>query len=171
MSRYCLARCATPAGEMLLASEGAALVGAWFAGQRHFAASLPAAQAAYAEAEPLRAARAWLAAYFSGQWPIPAPLPPLAPIGTLFQAAVWRALLCVPYGHTTTYGALAAELSRRSGARTSPRAVGHAVGRNPISILIPCHRVLGAGGALTGYAAGLQIKQYLLRLEGCALVK
>lgn len=111
------------------------------------------------EPDSLRLARRWLDAYFAGQAPDPAALP-LAPVGTPFRRRVWRALLDIPYGRTVTYGALAAALG------TSPRAVGTAVGRNPISILIPCHRVVGADGSLTGYAGGLAAKGFLLALEG-----
>lgn len=113
---------------------------------------------------------AWLNAYFAGR--CPTWLPPLHMEGTAFQHEVWTALLGIPYGHTTTYGALAAALTARhtitgEGARkVSARAVGAAVARNPISIIVPCHRVLGAGGALTGYAAGVACKRRLLELEG-----
>ena len=86
-------------------------------------------------------------------------------IGTDYQKSVWRALLEIPYGSTVTYGELAKSLGITSGRRPSARAVGNAVGRNPVSILIPCHRVIGAGGSLTGYAAGTDRKQALLRLE------
>lgn len=166
--RYCLARYTGPLGGMVLASEGAALVGVWFEKQRHFPAAVAAALAAGAagltDAPPLRMARVWLDSYFSGSIPAPAALPPLAPAGTPFQQAVWRLLQRIPYGHTTTYGHLAEQL-RCGGIRAAAQAVGGAVGRNPISLLIPCHRVVGAAGTLTGYAAGLPAKTYLLRLE------
>ena len=167
MSRYCLARYASPLGPMLLASEGAALVGAWFEGQRHYASGCNLQQAAWADAPSLSAARSWLDAYFAGQQP-EQPLP-LAPKGTPFRQAVWRQLLQIPYGATTTYGEIAAALRAR-GMRASAQAVGGAVGRNPLSLFIPCHRVLGAGGALTGYAAGVEKKQWLLRLENPTLI-
>ena len=105
----------------------------------------------------LQMTRAWVEAYFA-QKPLPG-MPALAPRGTDFQQRVWRMLREIPCGQTTTYGELAKAL------RSSPRAVGSAVGRNPISLLIPCHRVVGAGGQLTGYAGGLDRKQYLLQLE------
>ena len=167
MSRYCLARYAGPLGELLLASEGAALVGAWFEGQRHYASGCNLQQAAWADVPPLSAARSWLDAYFAGQQP-EQPLP-LAPKGTPFRQAVWQQLQRIPYGATTTYGEIAAALRAR-GMRASAQAVGGAVGRNPLSLFIPCHRVLGAGGALTGYAAGVEKKQWLLRHESLPAV-
>ena len=90
--------------------------------------------------------------------------PPLCPVGTPFQRRVWRALAAIPYGSTTSYAALAASLARQ-GFPTSARAVGGAVGRNPISVLLPCHRVVGADGSLTGYAGGIDRKRALLALE------
>ena len=106
----------------------------------------------------LAAARRWLDAYFAGERPDVAGLP-LAPRGTAFQRRVWSALLAIPYGETRTYGELAAALG------SSPRAVGSAVGKNPISVIVPCHRVLGADGSLTGYAGGLDRKRAILELE------
>lgn len=149
---------ATPLGAMLLAAEGAALIGAWFVGQRHFAPGLPASPP-IGEAPILAAAKAWVEAYFAGRRPVCAL--PLAPRGTPFQQRVWAALRAIPYGATRTYGDLARALA------SSPRAVGGAVGRNPLTLFIPCHRVVGAHGALTGYAGGLDRKAALLRLEGC----
>lgn len=158
----------TPLGDMLLAASATGLAGAWFAaGQRH----LPAADriANWRPAPPghpvLRQAQAQLGAYFGGQsqgFELPLDLSG----GTPFQQAVWRALLGIGFGQTLSYGQVAQSLGRPSAVR----AVGTAVGRNPISILVPCHRVLGAGGALTGYAGGLDRKAALLRLEsGTAL--
>ena len=110
-------------------------------------------------------AKVWLDGYFSGN---PAELSfPLNPHGTSFQKQVWEILLTVPYGKTTTYGAIAREIALRTGKeKMSAQAVGQAVGANPISILIPCHRVVGANGKLTGYAGGLDKKEWLLRHEG-----
>ena len=107
----------------------------------------------------LRRARCWLDDYFAGKNPDASALP-LSPKGTAFQRAVWQELRKIPYGETESYGALAARLG------SSARAVGSAVGRNPLSIIIPCHRVLAADGGLTGYAGGLENKKKLLRLEG-----
>ncbi len=151
----------SPLGEIRLAAEDGALCGLWFTGQKYEAAGLPKdAEPVSADGDEIlaRAAR-WLTAYFAGE--NPAVDFPLEPRGTGFQKRVWRALPEIPYGKTTSYGGLAEKLGCRSA-----RAVGAAVGRNPISILIPCHRVLGAGGGLTGYAGGLERKQALLTLEG-----
>ena len=137
----------SPLGEMLLSSDGEALTGAWFLGQRYF----PAAPMERRDDLPVfAAARAWLDAYFAGTKPDPRGLP-LAPAGSDFQKLVWALLLDIPYGETTTYGAL---------------AVGGAVGHNPLSVIVPCHRVVGADGSLTGYAGGLAVKSWLLQHEG-----
>ena len=153
----------SPIGRMLLAASDDGLVGAWFYGQRYFARGLEdveknAVTEAPADSPVLLAVRCWLDAYFAGERPDVADVP-LAPHGTAFQRRAWDALLAIPYGETRTYGALAAALG------SSPRAVGAAVGRNPISVIIPCHRVLGADGSLTGYAGGLDRKRALLELE------
>ena len=153
----------SPLGRMLLAASDGGLAGAWFYGQRHFARGLEGAEKDAETGEPtdspvLLAARRWLDAYFAGERPGVADLP-LAPRGTAFQRRVWGALLGIPYGETRTYGELAAALG------SSPRAIGTAVGKNPISVIVPCHRMLGADGSLTGYAGGLVRKQTLLELE------
>ena len=108
--------------------------------------------------------RRWLDVYFSGRKPDFTP--PTAPAGTAFQQSVWEILRTIPYGETTTYGAIARRIEQNTGCRMSAQAVGGAVGRNPISILIPCHRVIGADGSLTGYAGGLDKKERLLQWEG-----
>ena len=113
----------------------------------------------------LREAARWLDIYFSGQ--NPGFTPPLHLLGTPFQTEVWRLLLDIPFGKTTTYGALAKEIARRRGVRRmSAQAIGGAVGRNPVALIVPCHRVIGADGSLTGYAGGLDKKASLLSLEG-----
>ncbi len=147
----------SPLGPITMASDGEHLTGLWFDGQAHFAESLAKEHQA-AKLPVFDLTTQWLDAYFSGK--DPGPLPPLAPGGSAFQARVWALLQRIPRGNTTTYGELAKLLG------SSARAVGGAVGRNPISILIPCHRVIGAGGRLTGYAGGLDKKTALLRLEG-----
>ena len=156
-------RVATELGVVRLAAGAQGLVGLWFDGQRHLPARLDGPQAWPGDdAHPvLRAAAQQLRQYLAGMrqaFDLPLDLRG----GTPFQQAVWRALLLIPRGATTSYGALA----RQIGQPAAVRAVGAAVGRNPISIVVPCHRVLGAGGALTGYAGGLARKQALLRLEG-----
>ena len=155
----------SPLGKMLLAADDAGLMGAWFYGQRYFARGLgDAKKNAEAETPVLTVALRWLDAYFAGERPGVANVP-LAPRGTAFQRRVWGALLAIPYGETLTYGELAAELG------SSPRAVGAAVGRNPISVIIPCHRVMGADDSLTGYAGGLERKRMLLELERTGLAR
>ncbi len=153
---YCLY--ASPLGEIILAADGTAVTGLWFRGQRYECAGLGTAEER--PSLPVFAqCRTWLDAYF-GSHTLPA-LPPLAPKGTAFQQRVWAALLHVPYGKTMSYAQLARKLNCKSA-----RAVGAAVGRNPISILIPCHRILGSKGSLTGYAGGIERKKWLLELEG-----
>ncbi len=155
---YHYIRYESPVGLLTLAEEGGALTALVLDGQKYFDQHLRGEGEEY-ETEPLRLARLWLDAYFAGQAPESAALP-LAPRGTAFQRRVWRELRAIPYGRTTSYGKLAETLG------SSPRAVGRAVGRNPLSILIPCHRVLAADGSLTGYAGGLENKRKLLQLEG-----
>ena len=152
----------SPLGLLTLASDGEALTGLWLPGQKYFAAGLEADAEEFPDLPVFHQTRAWLSAYFAGT-ALP-PMPPLRPRGTAFRQQVWDLLREIPYGETVTYGDLAARL-REHGQSGSPRAVGGAVGHNPISILIPCHRVLGAGGRLTGYAGGLNAKEALLILE------
>ena len=113
-------------------------------------------------------ARDWLARYFAGERPNPAELP-LDPEGTAFQLSVWAVLAAIPYGETVTYGWVAERVGENRGKRTSARAVGGAVGANPLGIIIPCHRVIGANGSLTGFGGGLEAKVALLELEGIAM--
>lgn len=153
----------SPLGDMLLAADEEGLIGVWFEGQKYYASTLPP-DVSNRFCPILSSTVAWLDVYFSGD--APNFLPPLHLKGTPFRRAVWELLLTVPYGQTTTYGALAQKLSESGNNTMSFQAVGGAVGRNPISILIPCHRVIGADGSLTGYAAGLDKKLRLLKLEG-----
>ena len=148
----------SPIGELTLASDGEALTGLYMTEQRH-RPELPAANGD--DDAVLAAAREQLAEYFAGErreFDLP-----LRPGGTPFQRAVWDALREIPYGETAGYG----ELANRLGRPGAARAVGLANGRNPIAIVVPCHRVIGAAGALTGYGGGLERKRYLLSLE-CA---
>jgi methylated-DNA-[protein]-cysteine S-methyltransferase len=147
----------SPLGGITLSAQESALTGCWFDGQKYFGAAL---KEPYANG-PLPVfdeADRWLDIYFSGHEPDF--LPPLSLQSTPFRMAVWDILLTIPYGKTSTYGALAARLV------SSPRAVGTAVGRNPISVIIPCHRVIAADGSLAGYAGGIENKEKLLKLEG-----
>lgn len=148
----------SPLGPMTLAASDRGLCGAWFDGQKH--QPDPQAWPQDAAHPVLLRAQAQLAQYFGGQRRV-FELPLDLAAGTDFQQAVWRALLQIAPGATTAYG----ELARRIGKPQAVRALGAAVGRNPISIIVPCHRVVGVGGALTGYAGGLDRKTALLRLE------
>lgn len=152
----------SPVGTLTLAADGTALTGLWLEGQKYFGAGF-SDTVQEKDLSVFREAEAWLKAYFA-KAPLPA-LPPLAPQGSSFRQAVWQLLLEIPYGTVTTYGALAQKLRDR-GISAAAQAVGGAVGHNPISILIPCHRVVGSDGSLTGYAGGVAKKQFLLELEG-----
>ncbi len=158
----------SPLGQIVLGSDGEALTGLWFAGQKYF----PTAAMVPDEGLSLfYAARTWLDGYFAGARPDPAALP-IAPAGSDFRRLIWSLLLEIPYGRTATYGALAESAAQALGlASMSAQAVGGAVGHNPISILIPCHRVLGADGSLTGYAGGLERKRWLLEHEGARCLR
>lgn len=146
----------SPLGRLVLASDGEALTGLWFAGQAHFGSTL--AEDAKAEELPVfQKTKEWLDVYFACDKP--GFTPKLRLIGTPFRVRVWEALLSIPYGRTQSYAALAKRLN------TSARAVGGAISHNPISLIVPCHRVLGANGALCGYAGGLERKQKLLKME------
>ncbi|MBR4908038.1 MAG: methylated-DNA--[Acidaminococcaceae bacterium] len=153
----------SPLGGITLASDGEALTGLWFDGQKYYAETLdPHHQEknlpVFVEADR------WLATYFSGK--MPAFMPKLRMKTTTFRKAVWKVMLTIPYGQTLTYGEIAAVIAKKKGVpRMSAQAVGNAVGHNAISLIIPCHRVVGAKGSLTGYAAGLDKKLKLLTLE------
>ncbi|WP_273698083.1 methylated-DNA--[protein]-cysteine S-methyltransferase [Selenomonas noxia] len=154
---------ASPLGGMTLVSDGTALVGLYFDGQKYAAEGLDATRT-QKNLPIFEEARRWLDVYFSGRKPDFTP--PTAPAGTAFQQSVWEILRTIPYGETTTYGAIARRIEQNTGRRMSAQAVGGAVGRNPISILIPCHRVVGTNGSLTGYAGGIDKKERLLQWEG-----
>ena len=152
----------SPLGNLLLAADDTGLTGLWFEGQKYFANTLPVGHCA--QTTPILAeAKRWLDIYFAGKEPDF--LPPLHPVGSSFQQSVWKILLTIPYGQIITYGDIARQLAAQQGGRGSAQAVGGAVGHNPISIIIPCHRVVGSTGKLTGYAYGVEMKQYLLELE------
>ncbi len=142
----------SPLGPITLTFDGEALVGLRFSTYDDCTSQLNTKHS------PLNTSIRWLDIYFSGRQPDL--IPPIKLVGTDFQCRVWQALLEIPYGQTISYG----ELARRIGCR-SAQAVGQAVGRNPIAIIVPCHRVVGSGGSLTGYAYGIDKKQYLLQLE------
>lgn len=155
---------ASPLGRILLAADETGLVGLWFEGQKYFARDLDR-EHAERNLPVFAQTKHWLDLYFSGEKPDFCP--PLHFKGTDFQNAVWELLCAIPYGQTTTYGAIAGQLAAKCGlSHMSAQAVGGAVGHNPISIIVPCHRVVGANGSLTGYAGGIDRKAALLQLEG-----
>lgn len=153
----------SPLGGILLAADEIGLTGLWFDGEKYFADNLPAEHTEQ-ETPILRDTGRWLDIYFSGKEPDF--LPALHPIGSAFQQSVWDILLKIPYGRTATYGEIARELAGKRGlAKMSAQAVGGAVGHNATSVIIPCHRVVGTNGSLTGYAGGIDKKVKLLKLE------
>lgn len=159
---------ASPLGRITMASDGESLIGLWFDGQKYFLAGL---SGAYEEKSLIifNDTVRWLDLYFSGR--VPDFTPRVSLRGSAFRKAVWGILRTIPYGERMTYGEIAARLSEKGGSPTSARAVGGAVGHNPISLIIPCHRVVGSDGSLTGYAGGVQRKKYLLAMEDFALGK
>ncbi|MVM53325.1 methylated-DNA--[protein]-cysteine S-methyltransferase [Gordonibacter urolithinfaciens] len=153
-------------GEVAIASDGQSIVGLWMAGQKHFGGTVDGEMVPADDLPVFAQAKDWLERYFAGKRPATAELP-LAPNGTAFRQRVWRKLAEIPYGCVRTYGDLAREIAQEDGKeKMSSQAVGGAVGHNPISIIIPCHRVVGANGSLTGYAGGLTRKIWLLEHEG-----
>ena len=153
----------SPLGGILLAADEIGLTGLWFDGQKYFARDLPAERVEQ-NTPALSEAKRWLDIYFTGREPDFTP--PLHPIGSAFRRDVWEMLLQIPYGQTVTYGGIARQLAAKRGLpRLSAQAVGGAVGHNEISVIIPCHRVVGTNGSLTGYAGGIDKKVKLLELE------
>jgi methylated-DNA-[protein]-cysteine S-methyltransferase len=162
----------SPVGLLTLACEGGNLVGLWIEGQKYFGdpiageiASNPA-EAGEGDIQTSDTVKRWLDSYFAGEKPAVSELP-LAPSGGEFRQRVWRILREIPYGKAITYGDIAKKIAVETNRKSmSGQAVGGAVGHNPISIIIPCHRVVGSNGSLTGYAGGLAVKAKLLELEG-----
>lgn len=153
-------------GEILLSADEHGLNGLWFEGER----GAPAFCGSGTESAPICIAKQWLDIYFSGREPDFSV--PLSCSGTAFQLAVWEILRTIPYGQTTTYGEIAKQIAARQGRpKMSAQAVGGAARRNPVSIIVPCHRVIGADGNLTGYAAGIAKKRTLLELEQLGICK
>ena len=159
----------SPLGGITLASDGEALTGLWFDGQKYYADTLDLQH----EAKSLPVfdeADRWLTVYFSGK--APAFTPKLRMKTTAFRKAVWEVMLTIPFGQTMTYGEIADIIAKQKGVpRMSAQAVGGAVGHNAISLIIPCHRVVGAKGSLTGYAAGIDKKMKLLEMEKADMEK
>ena len=156
----------SPVGRLVLAEKEGALVGLWTEGQKYFLSSVKEEMEENKESVVLKQTIAWLERYFKKERPQIKELP-LAPVGSAFRRDVWEMLCEIPYGETTTYGELARKIAEKRGIkRMSAQAIGGAVGHNPISIVIPCHRVIGSDGRLTGYAGGIEKKRMLLTLEG-----
>lgn len=161
----------SPIGGLLLAEREEGLAGVWMEGQKYFLGCLHDKMEEKPDSRVLNEAKEWLDRYFQGEKPPVGGLP-LAPVGSEFRKEVWKILGEIPYGEVTTYGEIARKIAASRGLeRMSAQAVGGAVGHNPISIIIPCHRVVGADGSLTGYAGGIQKKIELLTLEGVDMEK
>lgn len=153
----------SPLGIITLASNTNTLLGLWFEEQKYFGNILPK-DCVKKQTQVLADTQTWLEIYFSGE--IPSFTPPLIAQGTPFRKSVWEILQTIPYGHTMTYKEIANKLALKRGiSKMSAQAVGNAVGHNPISLIIPCHRVIGSNKSLTGYAGGLERKAWLLKLE------
>lgn len=161
----------SPVGLLTIACDSENLVGLWIEGQKYFGQSVPADLIIKDDIPIFIQTKNWLDRYFEGNKPAISELP-LAPAGSTFRQTVWNILREVPYGEVITYGHLAKTVAAKmQKEHMSCQAVGGAVGHNPISIIIPCHRVVGANGSLTGYAGGIDAKAKLLRLEGIDLTR
>lgn len=157
---------ASPVGLLTLASDSEHLVGLWMQEQKYFGGTVTGAMTENSGLPVLAAAKEWLDNYFSGEKPAISDLP-LSPNGSVFRKAVWQILCEIPYGEVITYGEIAKKIAdQRNEEHMSAQAIGGAVGHNPISVIIPCHRVIGSGGSLTGYAGGIDKKIWLLEHEG-----
>jgi methylated-DNA-[protein]-cysteine S-methyltransferase len=161
----------SPVGILTISSDGQNITGLWMKGQKYYARTLVEGVLASSNLPIFDSIQKWLDIYFSGKEPDFTL--PVMPKGSPFQKAIWNILCKIPYGQTTTYGEVARQfgLTNKEKKHTSPRAVGNAVGHNPISIIIPCHRVIGKNGSLTGYASGIDKKIKLLQLEGIDIKK
>lgn len=156
----------SPVGKIMLASDSKNLTGLWLEGQKYHGSQLGYKMIENEDIPVFDHTKKWLDRYFAGEKPQIAELP-LAPMGSEFRQRVWKILCEIPYGQVTTYGEVAKKMALQMGkASMSGQAVGGAVAHNPISIIIPCHRVVGTNGSLTGYAGGIETKRKLLELEG-----
>ncbi|MDR1147208.1 MAG: methylated-DNA--[protein]-cysteine S-methyltransferase [Spirochaetaceae bacterium] len=173
-NRYYSTTYPSPVGLLTLASDGDNLAGLWLAGQKYHGGTIPEARIEKTSEKTseksgipvFTAVKRWLDRYFAGKKPAISELP-LAPIGGAFRQDVWAILCEIPYGEVITYGGIAQKMAAKMNKESmSSQAVGGAVGHNPISIIIPCHRVVGSNGSLTGYAGGISTKVTLLELEG-----
>ena len=154
----------SPFGGITLASNGEALIGLWFDGQKYYADTLKAEHIEQNDLEVFEQTQLWLDIYFSGK--NPDFTPPLTFRTTEFRKRVWEIMLTIPFGHTMTYGDIARIIAKERGLKSmSTQAIGGAVGHNAISLIIPCHRVIGTNGSLIGYAGGIDKKMQLLQME------
>ena len=161
----------SPLGNITLASDGECLIGVWLEGQKYFGGTVDLKMVQNDNLKVFQDTKIWFDKYFKNQRPEISQLP-LAPIGNSFRQAVWKILCDIPYGEVTTYGEIAKKIAKQRGkGKMSARAVGGAVGHNPISIIIPCHRVVGSNGSLTGYAGGINTKIKLLKHENVDMTK
>ena len=166
---YYSTTCPSPIGVITLACDSKNLVGLWIAGQKYHGDTIPEAMVERNDMPIFGSAKKWLDKYFAGKKPKVSELP-LAPIGGEFRQYVWNILCEIPYGKIISYGDIAKKIAMKMNKKSmSSRAVGGAVGHNPISIIIPCHRVVGSNGSLTGFSAGIETKIKLLELEGVDL--
>ena len=155
----------SPVGDILLGSDENNIIGLWIGEQKYIGNTMPKDITEKDDLPILQEGLTWLDDYFAGKKPKLTGLP-IAPVGGEFKQQVWKILMEIPYGELTTYGNIAKEVAKRMGKeRMSAQAVGGAVGHNPISIIIPCHRVVGTNGSLTGYAGGIEMKINLLKHE------
>jgi methylated-DNA-[protein]-cysteine S-methyltransferase len=163
---YYITQYQSPVGKLLLASDDENIIGLWLEGQKYFGDSVKGKKTQKDDLPVFIAAREWLDRYFAGEKPAIKELS-LAPRGSSFRQKVWKTLCEIPYGQTVTYGEISKKIAIiEHKTSMSSQAIGGAVGHNPISIIIPCHRVVGANGSLTGYAGGIANKVKLLELEG-----
>lgn len=170
---YYSTTCPSPVGTITLACDGGGdnLVGLWTEGQKYHGDTIPEAMTPNDGIALFDRAKRWLERYFAGEKPNIDELP-LSPIGGEFRQGVWRILREIPYGEVITYGGIAKIMAEKMGKKSmSSQAVGGAVGHNPISIIIPCHRVVGSNGSLTGFSGGIHMKVKLLELEGVDMSK
>jgi methylated-DNA-[protein]-cysteine S-methyltransferase len=168
---YYSTTCESPVGLLTMASDGQNLVGLWMEGQKYHGGTLPEKATERGDIPIFGKTKNWLKRYFTGEKPEPSELH-LSPIGGVFRQGVWSILCSIPYGSVLTYGEIAKMMAAKANKESmSAQAVGGAVGHNPISIIIPCHRVVGSTGSLTGYAGGIATKVKLLELEGVDMAR
>lgn len=161
----------SPLGIITLACFNDNIIGLWFENQKYFGGTVSKEMIEKNDLEIFKLAKNWLDRYFAGENPSISEIP-LAPIGNEFNQTVWKILCEIPYGEVTTYGEIANKIAKQRGMeKMSAQAVGGAVGHNPVSIIIPCHRVVGKNGSLTGYAGGIKTKIKLLELEKVNMTK